>query len=124
MKVADVYYEGRSRRHSRRGPTDKRYSWLKTTSKVEDIPEEVEDVEDALHFEGVSVFRVEWTPLGRIAKEADGPVTETEAALQQVGYRTKQKLAKSLGLKADGSEDELDERIEPHIQELQQQMEA
>lgn len=124
MKVADVYYEGRSLSHSRRGPSDLRYSWTQTTSDVDDIPAEVEEVEDAIYFDRNDAFRVEWTPLGRLAKAAEGPATEAEAALEQIGYRQKQKIAKSLGLNAGGSEDELDDRIRPEIEQLQEAMEA
>jgi hypothetical protein len=124
MKVAEVRYTGRGRRHSRRGPSDKRYSWQRTTTGQPDTVEEVDNVQDALYFAESGVFEVEWSPLGRLAKATEGPVTESEAALEQIGYRQKQKIAKSLGLKAGGSEDELDERIQPEIDRLKEQMET
>lgn len=124
MKVAEVRYTGRSRRHHRRGPSDEEYRWLRRTSGVADTVEEVQNLEDALYFAEKEVFDVEWTALGRLAKETEGPVTEAEAALQQIGYRQKQKVAKALGLNAGGSEDELEDRLEPEIERLQEHMEA
>lgn len=124
MKVAEVYYTGSTQRYSRRGPSDKRYNFQHTTSDVDDIPAVVENVEDALHFDDRPNFRVEWTPMGRVVKATEGPVSETEAALGQMGYRQKQRIAKSLGIRADGSEDELNDRIAPEVEKLKEQMEA
>jgi hypothetical protein len=123
MKVAKVYYNGRSRRHSRRGPSDKRYSWQKTTSGVPEHPEVVDNVEDALYFEDNEIFDVQWTPLGEIAKKSEGPATEAEATLTHMGYREKQRLASALGLKASGKEEELTERLEPEVERLKQELE-
>lgn len=123
MLVAEVRYVGRQRRHSRRGPSDERYSWQRRTSGVPDKTVEVENVEDALYFDESDVFEVEWSPLGRIAKATESPVTDAQAALNQIGYREKQRIAKALGLNAGGTEDELEERIEPEIETLQEQME-
>lgn len=124
MKVADVYWRGRGNRHSRRGPSDQRYNWLSTTSDVDDIPVEMDSVEDAAYFADLENFEVRWTPLGRLAKATDGHASEAEAALEQIGYRQKQRMAKSLGVRADGSEDELTERLAPEVEDLREQMEA
>ncbi|MFB6284587.1 MAG: hypothetical protein ABEK59_11790 [Halobacteria archaeon] len=124
MKVADVYYCGPSLRHSRRGPSDTRYSWQQTTSDVDDIPEEVENVEDAIAFEGRDNLEVDWTPLGQLAKSTKGPATKASKALESIGYRQKQKIAKSLGLKANSSEEELDEKLKPEVERLQDAMEV
>lgn len=124
MKVADVYWRGRGNRHSRRGPSDKRYSWVSTTSDVDDIPAEVDEVQDAIYFADSDVFEVEWTPLGQLAKATEGAASSSAAALGQMGYRQKQKVAQSLGIRADGSEEELEERITPEVEELRKQMEA
>lgn len=124
MKVAEVNYVGRSRRHSRTAPSGRRYRFTRTTSGNEDYGEAVEDVQDARYFERHSVFEVEWTPLGLLAKQTEGPVTEVEATLSSIGYRQKQRIAKALDVKAGGSEEELEERLKPAIKELQQQMEA
>lgn len=123
MLVAEVRYVGRQRRHSRRGPSDERYSWQRRTSGVPDKTVEVENVEDALYFDESDVFEVEWSPLGRIAKATESPVTDAQAALKQIGYREKQRIAKAFGLNAGGTESELEERIEPEIETLQEQME-
>lgn len=123
MKVATVQYVGRSLHHSRRGPSDERYRFVRTTSGNSDSAVGVESVEDALYFERKGVFEVEWTPLGQLVRQTDGPVTEAESALANIGYRQKQKMAKSLGLKASGSEEELEERLKPEVEELQKVME-
>lgn len=124
MKVADVYWRGRGNRHSRRGPSDKRYTWQKTTSDVDDIPEEVHEVEDAQYFAEKGVFEVDWTPLGRLAKATEGHASKAESALSQIGYREKQRIAKAVGVRADGTESELEERLAPEIDNLREQMEA
>lgn len=126
MKVAEVYYVGRGRRHSRRGPTDQRYSWQRRSSDADadDRPAAVDNVEDALYFDELDVFRVEWSPVGKIVKNTEGPVSEAGEALQNMGYRQKQKLAKSLGIKADGKEEELNERLQPEVDRLKEQMEG
>lgn len=123
MKVAEVRYTGRSRRHSRRGPSDERYRFQRTTSDSTDTTEDVHKVEDALYFERKGVFEVDWTPLGQLVKRTDGPLSEVEQALTQMGYRQKQQLAQSLGLKASGKEEELEERLKPEVERLQESME-
>lgn len=123
MKVAEVTYVGRNRRHSRRGPSGERYSWLKRTSDVPDDTEEVTEVQDALAFDDVGVLSVEWTPLGELAKHTEGPADEAAAALAQMGYRAKQQVAKSLGVRADGTEEELEERLQPEVERLADTME-
>lgn len=126
MKVADVYYDGRSLRHSRRGPTDERYNFSRGQGGAPDVPAEVESITDALYFDRTEDFRVEWTALGHVARQSqalDAPSSGIEAMLTDMGYRQKQKLAKRLGLKAHGTEDELTERLQPEIERLEEQME-
>lgn len=126
MKVATVYYDGRQRRHSRRGPSDERYHFSKGALGADDQPAHVESVKDALYFAGLENFEVEWTAVGRVAQlsqELESPAEGIEAMLTDMGYRQKQRLAKSLGLKAGGTEDELNERLKPEVERLQQQME-
>lgn len=126
QKVADVYYEGRSRDHSRRGPSGERYHFSRGAAGASDRGAGVYSVKDAMHFDKKGVFRVEWTGVGRVVKSSqslESPTSDVEAMLVDMGYRAKQKLAKSLGLSAGGSEDELEERLRPAVEELQQQME-
>lgn len=123
MKVADVYYTGRSRHHTRRGPSDERYVFKRRTSGVEDLPAEVHNVEDAIYFAESDEFDVQWTAVGELAKRTEGPVEDAKAALSEMAYRQKQKVAKALGVKANKSEDELDEALAPEIERLEQQME-
>lgn len=126
MKVATVYYEGRQRRHSRRGPSDERYHFAKGSRGAPDQPAEVESVKDALFFGRLDNFRVEWSAVGRIAQlsqELERPADDIEAMLTEMGYRQKQRLAKSLGISAGGTEDELEDRLRPEVERLQQQME-
>lgn len=124
MKVAEVRYTGRGIRHSSRGPSDKRYSWVRRTSGVSDSVVEIHNVEDALYFDRKEAYDVEFTPLGHLAVKVEGPVNEAEAALAALGYREKQRIAKSLGINAGGTESELEERLEPEIERLKEQMEA
>lgn len=126
MKFADVYYEGRQMRHSRRGPSDQRYHFKRGTSDTKDIPARVDSVKDALYFARTEIFRVEWTAVGQVARasmELEAPASEIEAMLSDLGYRQKQRMAKRLGLNAGGKEEELDERLRPEIEQLQEQME-
>ena len=126
MKIADVTYIGRSRRHSRRGPSGTRYSWPRTTSGNEDPPAAVDSIEDAIYFAESGVFEVEWTAMGRIARlsqSLEGPATGIESMLEEMGYNEKQRLAKRLGLKAGGKEEELEDRLRPEIEKLRDQME-
>lgn len=123
MKVAEVYYVGRGRRASRRGPSDERYNFRKTTSEAPDAPTPVHKVEDAIAFEDLAAFEVDWTPMGRLARATDGPSTSAQAALSDMGYRAKQEIAKAVGVKANQKEDKLDEELEGEITQLQSQME-
>lgn len=126
MKLATVYYEGRNRRHSRRGPSDERYNFQRGVRGESDVPADVSTVKDALYFARSDTFRVEWTAMGNVAKlsqELDEPADGIESMLSEMGYRSKQRLAKRLGLNAGGTEDELTERLEPEIERLQRQME-
>lgn len=126
MNIAKVYYEGRSLRHSRRGPSGERYQFSKGQQGAPDVPAAVESVKDALYFADSGVFRVEWTTAGQIVKASqalEAPTDSIEAMLTDMAYRQKQKLAKELGLSAGGTEDELNERLKPEVEELQRQME-
>jgi hypothetical protein len=127
MKLATVYYTGDNRRHSRRGPSGERYNWSRGTHGASDTPASVESVKDALHFAGLDVFRVEWTGVGRVAKMSQAleePADGISSMLSDMGYRQKQALAKNLGLKAGGKEEELDARLRPEVEKLQEQMES
>lgn len=126
MNVATVYYTGRQRQHSRRGPSEERYHFAKGALGAPDQPADVDSVKDALYFARHDAFEVDWTAIGRVARmasELEGPASDIEAMLTEMGYRQKQQLAKSLGLNAGGSEDELEERLEPEVKRLQEQME-
>lgn len=123
MKVASVTYTGRMGRHHRQvKATGNRFTWRRNADgSVSSVT--VEDIEDALYFESRNAFDVEWTPLGRLAKSAEGPVDDIQSSLSDMSYRAKQEIAKALGLKASGKEEEIEERIRPEIERLQQQME-
>lgn len=126
MKLADVYYTGPGRHKQRRGPSGERYRFTVGSNGAPDVPAPVESVRDAIYFAEHDVFRVEWTPLGRVAKASttlEGPASGVDAMLDEWGYRTKQQLAKSLGLNAGGSEEEIEDRLGPEIERLQKQME-
>lgn len=127
MKIAEVRYTGRGRRHSRRGPSGTRYSFLKTTSGNEDVTDSVDSVKDAVYFAKNDVFEVEWTATGhlaRLSQNLEGAADGIEALFEDhLEYRDKQELAKKLGLNAGGKEEELEDRLRPEIERLQEQME-
>lgn len=127
MKVAEVYYTGPGMHKTARAPSDEQYTMSKGSRGAPDSSASAESVRDALYFDGKDNYRVEWTTIGQVAQHADGlesPADGIGAMLNDMGYRAKQRLAKSLDLKASGSEDELDERLRPEVERLQRQMEA
>ena len=121
MKVAEVRYTGRKRRDRRRGPSGEEYHFHRSQEGA--TPLAVSSVKDAEYFAETGVHDVEWTGLGEVVKSTDGPLTSVEAMLDDMVYQEKQRLASKLGTKASGKEEEIDERLKPRIEDLQEQME-
>ena len=108
MNVAKVRYVGRSRIHSRRGPSGETYNF-KRGEWVE-----VADLDDAKRFERGRNIEVEWTVRGKLYAHG--------LDVLEWGYQKKRSLASELDLAFDGQpdEDELEESLEEHIRELQE----
>lgn len=122
-KIAEVRYTGSMRSHTRRGPSGEQYR-LYNTPHTDDKWEPVYEVVDAHAFEDADVLDFRWTGMGKVLSELDGPASETEAMLEQLGYRAKRRIAKRLGLEFDGNpkEAQLDEALEPELDDLQEAM--
>ena len=120
MKVADVAYEGPMRHQNYRcGETGNRYTFKRGQ------PRGVESLEDAREFAShPNTFDVDWTAHGFILRETDekSPDNLLER-ISEYGYRKKQELAKSLGIKANQKEEELQEELEEQVESLQKQLE-
>lgn len=121
MKVAEVTYEGPMRRQNYRcGATGNRYTFKRGN------PFGVESLEDARHFASNSnTFDVDWTAHGYILRESDEKTPDgLVKTIREFGYRKKQELAKSLGIKANQEEEKLQEEIEEQVESLQKQLET
>ena len=122
--VAHVTYTGRMDSDFRYGPSGRLY---KFRNPMGGDPRSlaVNNVEDALHFDGNDVFDMEWTAYGRLARKVGGPIADAKEALKEMSYRQKQSLVSSLSLDVAGNaaEDTMDEALEPMVDDLQRQME-
>jgi hypothetical protein len=84
-------------------------------------------MEDVEHFErNDSVYDIEWTSTGEIARRVTGPISSVSDVLTEIGYHEKKRIAKALGVEPDTAhptQEELNEELEPVVKDLQQQME-
>lgn len=118
MRVADVEYDGPMRQNRQRTPNGNVYILdIQTTT-------EVNSVADAEWFERGNSVTVNWTPQGRIILKLRDEVDGTGELLESLAYRSKQKLASAFGIKGNQSEDDLDEQLQPVVEDLQQEMES
>ena len=121
MKYAEVTYTGRMRKNTYRPPGKTTPDGMTFTHGV---PKSVESLEVAEWLESKSQFDVEWTARGRVARQLVGDEYDSiEEMWSDWGYRAKQQLAKSFGIKANQSEEDLESELENEVQELQSQME-
>lgn len=111
MKLADVTYEGPMRSHIYRCRSGNTY----TFNRGRPVP--VYDMDDAK--EMAEGFDVDWTIHGEILRRTDGSLDSMREEIAAFGYRKKQSLAKSLGIKANQSEEELEEQLQEEVEELQ-----
>lgn len=126
MKVATVTYQGRMRSHNRKGPSGQMYHF---SNPVSDDPTTlpVRSLEDARHFEQKSdTFELEYTAQGKVANMVGDSVSNASSVLKELSYRQKQRLTSSLNLEVKGNapEEELDEALEPAVEEMTQRIEA
>lgn len=119
MKIADVVYEGPMRSHNYRcDGTGNRYVFKRGREVG------VDSIKDAREFAShPNVFDVSWTAHGMLIREADGSVENAVETMREFGYRQKQRLAKSLGIKANQAEEDLEEELEEQVESLQLQLE-
>jgi hypothetical protein len=126
MKYAEVTYRGPMQSHNERAPSGETYRFLNPMGG-EPRATAVESVKDAAFFEEKGEpFEVEWTPQGELVSKATGPVSDATEVLKDIGYHEKKRIAKAFGVKPESShptQEELDEAMEPVVEDLKQQME-
>ncbi len=117
MKYADVTYTGPMKHHRHKTETGNWYEFN------HERPVPVGSVEDAEMFAGLEPFTVEWTIHGQLARQVGDEVGSVSEALSTFGYRQKQSLAKTLGIKANQSEEDLEEELQEEVDSLQEVVE-
>lgn len=124
MKVAEAQYTGPMRTHHRKGPSGERYQFRNSMGGGSNSVE-IMSVEDARKLDQQDVFDVEWTPQGKVARMVAGRVDDTSDVVKELTYRQKQKLVGALDLDIAGNakEDEIEEALEPVVEEMQHHME-
>lgn len=121
MKVAKVRYTEGARVRTFTGPTGQKYTFKHYTEGKHYAS--VEEVEDALFFDDRDSFVVSWTPAGLIARATHGSIESAKEVLSSLDYRQKQKLAKDRGIKANQSEEELEEELQKAVEQLAERAE-
>lgn len=125
MKIADVRYTGTMRSNMRKGEEGTLYK-LRNPMGGEPIPEPVYNLHDALNFERVDELQVDWTVQGEVARRVGRQASNAKDALTSLSYRQKQRLVKALGMedvKGNAPEEELEEALQPVVDEMMTQME-
>lgn len=126
MKYAEVTYSGPMQTHNERGPSGETYRFVNPQGGSPRATA-VESVTDALFFEEKgSPFEVEWSAQGDLIKKAGGPISDASEVLKEIGYHQKKKIAKSFGVHPDDShpdQEQLNEELEPVVEDLKKQME-
>jgi hypothetical protein len=116
MKVATARYTGSMRTHHRETPSGESYNFLRTEVGCE--PVVITDVEDARYLADQPPIEVDWTPIGRLKAAGDSMVD----AVSDLGYSAKQRLVGEAGFDLDvagnAPEDELEEALKQHVEEL------
>lgn len=111
MKLADVTYEGPMRTHTYRCTSGRSYTFVRGR------PKPIDNLDDAR--EMAKGFEVDWTLHGEIARRTDGSLEQAREVVSEMGYRQKQKLAKTVGIKANQSEEDLEEELKEQVEGLQ-----
>lgn len=121
MNVAKARYTGRMRSATRKTPQSNTYTFHTYTGEVDESREwvDIDDVDDARWLDEQSGIEVEWNPVGRLKAQA-GDVT---SALSEMAYNQKQKLVAELDLDIAGNsaEDDLEDAIREHVDEMHQE---
>lgn len=113
MKIADVTYTGPMRMHYQSCPSGNTYTLKK------DRPVAFDSLEDVKHLEDANTIEVDMTIHGEILRHTDGSLDDIRETVSGFGYRKKQALAKKLGVKANQSEEELEEALQEEVEQLQ-----
>lgn len=119
MKIADVTYEGPMRSHNYRcGNSGNRY----TFKRGREVP--IDHLEDVKEFAShPNTFDIDWTVHGMLLRETDGSLDQARDKIEEFGYRQKQKLAKSFGINASQTSEELEEELQDQVESLKRELE-
>jgi len=107
------------RSDNRRCPSGETYHFPTYTGEGGDPWVSIEDAEDARFLESKEVFEVDWSPIGKLkAKYGDAK----EAIEEHLDYSEKQQLvggdSLDLDVQGNAAEEELEEALERHVEEL------
>lgn len=118
MKVAEVECLARSRRTTHRVPSGRKYLFRSGQTT------EVTDLTDARYFAGRNEYEVSWTARGKLMSKLSGESDSVGDAIASFSYGAKQELAKTFGIAANQSDEELQEQLTEVAEELEQEMET
>lgn len=119
MKYAEIRYTGPMRSVHRKGESGKEYRFSNPMGGSP-RPVPVHNLQDALALDKQDVFDADWTVQGEVARRVGPSATDAHEALTGLSYRQKQKLTTALNLdvKGNAKEDELEEALEPAVDEM------
>lgn len=119
MKYADVTYTGPMRSAHRKGESGTEYKF-RNPMGGNPSPVAVHSLKDATVLDRQDVFEVDWTVQGEVARRVGPSATDAHEALSGLSYRQKQRLTSALNLdvKGNAKEDELEEALEPAVDEM------
>lgn len=120
MKIAQVVYTGRMASNAYRVPGDGMHK-AQTFAKGRFYS--VKSLESAQWYEQKDAFEITWTVRGRVLRRLNNGYESVERLLAEMDYRPLQQLAKTFDIRANQSEEELEEALAPEIEQLQRQME-
>lgn len=84
---------------------------------------EVTNLQDFQYFRNQPSYEVEPTGRGQLYAALSGDEDSVEDAVSEFGYSLKQKIAKSLGIKANQSDEDLTEELTDEAEKLKEEME-
>lgn len=119
MKYAEISYVGPMRSVFRKGESGTEYRF-RSPMGGNPRPVAVHNLQDALSLAEQDVFEVDWTVQGEVAKRVGPSASNAKDALADLSYRQKQRLTSTLNLdvKGNAKEDELEEALEPAVEEM------
>ena len=117
MKLAEVKCASQSRSTTHRVPSGRKYRF-RSGERVE-----VTALEDVRYFAESPAYDVNWTARGMLAAKMAGGEDSVADAISEFSYRAKQELAKTFGIKANQSEEDLEEQLQEAAKDLEIEME-